>query len=393
MTYPVPCVLLAEATVRDAIVRAARRSCQEPPAGKTGKAGDLADRRDRLRASGSGYRATFENAMIAHALGDDPYQKDGLMAHIAFDSNATGERASARPTLVVVGSINRDVLIWCERLPSVGETVTGSGFADARGGKGANQAAAAAVAAGGTLDVVLIGAVGDDAEGQVELADLEQRGVDVAHVDRVPGVTTGTAFVSVDRRGANQIVVVPGANAAVSPEHVRRVVDRLRPRVVLVSLEIPHEAAEAALVAAAGVHATTILNPTPVGGLRREVLTACDVLTPNEVEFRQLANVTVTGVVDELTAPRLVERVGLPHHRTVFAITLGERGVLLVDSGSARRIAAPDVEVVDTTGAGDAFNGVLAAWLARDSDIDTAAAQAVALASRSTEARGARLTG
>ena len=317
------------------------------------------------------------------------------------DTNETG---AARPTVAVVGSINRDVLIACEHLPSVGETVTGSGFADARGGKGANQAAAAAVAAGGTLDVVLIGAVGDDAEGQVELADLEQRGVDITHVERVSGVTTGTAFVSVDRHGANQIVVVPGANAAVSPKHVRRAVGRLRPRVVLVSLEIPHEAAEAALHAASGVHATTILNPTPVAGLRREILAACDVLTPNEVEFRQLAQLAGGGAgsragnragsdaeVDEATAPTLVEGVGLPRRRTVFAITLGERGVLLVDDGRARRIAAPAVDVVDTTGAGDVFNGVLAAYLARGSHIATAAAEAVALASRSTGDRGARL--
>lgn len=297
-----------------------------------------------------------------------------------------------RGSLLVVGSINRDVSITCDRLPRVGETVFGSGFADARGGKGANQAAAAAMAAAGAVQVALAGAVGDDAEGLVELAALEDTGVDVAHVDRIPGVRTGTAFVAVDRNGANQIIVVPGANNAVSADHVQRTIARLQPDVVLVSLEIPQSAVEAAVFAAAETHATTILNPAPASELRQALITACDILTPNEVEFHQLIAGTDDEVlVNEATTPGLLDKAGLAHHAGVFVVTLGDRGALLVDSGQVRTIPAPDVDVVDTTGAGDVFNGVLAARLAVGTPIGPAVTSAVDAASRSTGSPGARL--
>lgn len=296
-------------------------------------------------------------------------------------------------SLLVVGSINRDISIRCDRLPSVGETVFGSGFIDARGGKGANQAAAAAISAAGAVKVALAGAVGDDPEAQVELDALDDAGVDVAHVDRVPGARTGTAFVAVDRDGANQIIVVPGANGAVSPDRVQRTIARLQPDVVLVSLEIPHSAVQAAVFAAVETHATTILNPAPVGGLRRELVTACDILTPNEVEFRQLIDAAEGNVVtDEMTAPALLGQAGLARHPATFVVTLGDRGALLVDAGQVRTIPAPDIDVVDTTGAGDVFNGVLAARLAAGATIDAAVTSAVEMASKSTESLGARLT-
>jgi len=297
-----------------------------------------------------------------------------------------------RNSLLVVGSINRDVSISCDRLPRPGETVFGSGFADNRGGKGANQAAAAAVAAAGAVEVALAGAVGDDPEAQVELAALADAGVDVAHVERVSGTRTGTAFVAVDRDGANQIIVTPGANRAVSPDNVRRAIARLQPGVVLLSLEIPHSTVEAAVSAAAEAQAATILNPAPVEGLQRALATACDILTPNEVEFRQLTNTADDMVIDEVTAPGLLDKAVLARHAGTFVVTLGDRGALLVDGDDTRTIPAPTVHVVDTTGAGDVFNGVLAARLALGTPIAPAVASAVDAASRSTTFPGARLT-
>jgi ribokinase len=294
--------------------------------------------------------------------------------------------------LLVVGSINHDVSITCDRLPGAGETVFGSGFADTRGGKGANQAAAAAIAAAGAVTVAFAGAVGDDAEGLVELAALEDIGVDVEHVDRVPGARTGTAFVAVDRSGANQIIVVPGANDAVSPDRVQRTIARLQPDVVLVSLEIPQSAVEAAVFAATETNATTILNPAPAGGLRRALVTACDIVTPNEVEFRQLIDADQEVVVDELTSPGLLDKAGLARHPGVFVVTLGDRGALLLHDGQVHMIPAPVVDVVDTTGAGDVFSGVLAVRVATGAAIDAAVASAVDAASRSTMSPGARLS-
>jgi ribokinase len=261
-----------------------------------------------------------------------------------------------RNSLLVVGSINRDVSISCDRLPRAGETVFGSGFADARGGKGANQAAAAAITATGAVKVALVGAV------------------------------------AVDREGANQIIVTPGANRSVSPEHVRRAIARLQPGVVLLSLEIPHTAVEAAVSAAAEAQATTILNPAPVEGLQRALATACDILTPNEVEFRLLTNTADDMVIDEVTAPGLLDKAVLSRHAGTFVVTLGDRGALLVDGDQTRTIPAPTVHVVDTSGAGDVFNGVLAARLALGTPIAAAVESAVDAASRSTTSPGARLT-
>jgi ribokinase len=277
----------------------------------------------------------------------------------------------AVPRVVVVGSINADLVVVAERLPGPGETVSGGRFARHGGGKSANQAVAAARLG---AQVALIGAVGDDELGEAAAAELAAEGIDVSGVVRV-AEPTGVALIVVDAAGENQIAIAAGANGALGPQHVRE----LDPTaVLLLGFEVP----DAALVAAAQqARGTVILNPAPPREILAEILAAHPILTPNAHEAARL-----TGETDpEAAARALRERTGAP-----VAITLGADGVLVLDDDGVQRIPAPEVDVVDTTGAGDTFNGALAAELAAARPLREAAAFAVAAAARSTTGEGAR---
>jgi ribokinase len=294
--------------------------------------------------------------------------------------------------VIVVGSVNADLVVRVESLPAPGETVTGGEFARHGGGKGANQAVAAARLG---ARVALVGAVGDDDLGAEALAELEREGVDVDGVLRLEGVATGVAAIVVDARGENQIAVASGANAALPPEAVERAlasVDFVPYRGTKSTLEVGrtvvvlgHEVPEAVVLAGARAAAragwTIVLNPAPARALPDELLALAPLLTPNASEACALA-----GERDPETAARaLAGRAGAP-----VLVTLGARGALLADGGDAQAIPAPAVEPVDTTGAGDAFNGALAAELAAGRALADAARFAVAAASESTRAAGAR---
>jgi ribokinase len=275
------------------------------------------------------------------------------------------------PRVVVVGSINADLVVVAERLPAPGETVSGGRFARHGGGKSANQAVAAARLG---ADVQLIGAVGDDELGEAAVAELAGEGIDVGAVVRV-AEPTGVALIVVDGAGENQIALAAGANGALGPEHVPALDGG---GVLLLGFEVPDAAVVAAARAAAGW--TVILNPAPPREIPAEVLRAHPIVTPNAHEAARL-----TGEGDpEAAARALRERTGAP-----VVITLGGDGVLVLDD-DAERIPAPEVDVVDTTGAGDTFNGALAAELAAGRPLRDAAAFAVAAAARSTTAEGAR---
>ena len=286
------------------------------------------------------------------------------------------------PRVVVVGSLNADLVVAVERLPRPGETVGGGRFARHGGGKGANQAVAAARLG---AHVALVGAVGADDFGAEALRELEAEGIDVGAVARLDAAPTGVALIAVDARGENQIAVASGANAELTEERVRAALEGLLtgPRgVVLLGHEVPEQAVLAGARGAADAGWRVVLNPAPPRAIPDAVLDAHPLLTPNASEAAEL-----TGRAEPEAAARAL------HARTGAAVlvTLGARGALLVeDDGDAERLGAPAVEAVDTTGAGDAVNGALAAELARGAALPDAARFAIAAAALSTQAAGAR---
>ncbi len=286
--------------------------------------------------------------------------------------------------VIVVGSVNVDLVVSMERLPGPGETVVGGRFARHHGGKGGNQAVAAARLGAAT---VFVGAVGDDAFGAEARAALGAEGVDVGGLLTLPGETTGVALILVDRNGENSIAVAGGANAALTSVQVRAALKRLSltaDDVVLVGHETRTGATHEALRLARLAGATTILNPAPAGGLEAPTLALADVLTPNDGELATLLGVHDGPVA---AAKRLLGRD--PGRRAVL-VSLGSRGAVLVAGGRSRAIAAKRVEVVDAVGAGDTLNGALAADLAAGRPLAEAARRAVVAASLAVTRAGAR---
>lgn len=286
---------------------------------------------------------------------------------------------------MVVGAINVDLVVRAEHLPSPGVTVAGSGLQTFGGGKGANAAVAASRVG---ADVRLVAAVGADANGDAALAELAADGVDVAHVARLADEPTGVALIVVDAAGENQIALGPGANGAVSAALVEAALADLLPDAacVLVSTEIPADAVVAAVRAASAVGVRCVLNPAPVLPCVLEVLADGPLLTPNESELHELATLLGHEGADEGALIALVARTGAP-----VVATFGGAGCLLATpDGEHVRVAAPPAEVVDTTGAGDTFNGVLVAGLAGGLDLEAAVRRATVAASLSVRAAGAR---
>ncbi len=287
-----------------------------------------------------------------------------------------------RPAVTVVGSINQDMVARVPRLPGPGQTVLGHDLVMAPGGKGLNQAVAAARAGANTA---FVGMVGDDSAGQHLLAVLDEEGVDTRGVATVEALT-GRALISVADDGENHIVVVPGANAAVSVAHVdRHHAPVERARVVLAQLEIPLVAVEAALSRARAAGVTTILNATPPLPLDASVLGLVDVLVVNEHEAAALAGGSVSSPTEASDAGRALRESGCG----VVVVTLGSDGAVLVsEEGVVHRPAIP-VEVIDTTAAGDAFAGTFAARLAAGADLADALRWAVAAGALAVTALGA----
>jgi ribokinase len=283
--------------------------------------------------------------------------------------------------VTVVGSLNEDVLVRVARLPGRGETVIGTEVSLAPGGKGANQAAAAARLGPG---VAMVGRVGDDPAGERQRAALAGEGVDVAAVAPTPDVPTGTATIPVeDGTGENLIVVVPGANGCVVPADVDVPAVRAAD-VVLLQLEVPLEAVEAAAASAAG---TVVLTPAPPRPLPGALLAAVDVLVPNEHELAQLA-----GAPAGERAPAEIAELARQVTRGTVVVTLGARGALLVPTAGGPALLQPPhpVRPVDTTGAGDCFSGALGQALAAGRPLEEAVRWAATAAALSTTGPGAR---
>lgn len=286
--------------------------------------------------------------------------------------------------IVVVGSLNMDMVVSLDHRPERGETILGSDFFMNVGGKGANQAVAARKL-GAT--VAMVGKLGEDMFADQLLASLEQSGVDCAAIDKVSGEATGVAFVTLDQEGGNSIVVAPGANLRLTPEDVRKQEDLIRQaKLVLVQLEIPLETAREAIAIANRHRVPVMLDPAPAQPLPEEMLAMVDYILPNEKEIARLTGIQVT---DPLTAK--LAAVELIHKgvSTVFA-KLGEKGVVVVGANRTFFVEPYNVKAVDSTGAGDAFAGGVAAALVSGEDVWAAAKFASAIGAITATRKGAQ---
>lgn len=287
-------------------------------------------------------------------------------------------------TIVVVGGVNQDLTVHATTRPGAGETVVGRGPVTSAGGKGANQAVAAASVG---ASVRLCATVGDDAAGRQQLDQLEAAGVDVSWVRVVERTSTGTAFIVLTPDGENSIVVGAGANASLHPDDVAHVVDD-SVEVVLAQTEPGMAPVTRAAEEAARVSARFVVNAAPVAGLSSEVLHLADPLVVNEHEAADLLREHAPEVnmpVDDL-ARLLRERLGC---RSVV-VSLGAHGARVADAESERTVASPSVAALDTTGAGDVLVGVIAARLAQGWSLVAATEDACATAARAVTSRGAR---
>ncbi|MDQ3879960.1 MAG: ribokinase [Chloroflexota bacterium] len=279
--------------------------------------------------------------------------------------------------VVVVGSINVDLVVSVERLPLPGETVLGGSFARYFGGKGANQAVAAARAG---ADVTMVGAVGEDDYGTQAVDALRDEGIDVSGVRRVSG-PTGVALVVVGPRGENQIAVAPGANRSVTPAQADLTGVGAPGAALLTTFEVPMATCVAAVRSARHLGMVAIVDPSPAHALSSRLLDLGPILTPNEHEVTvAIGNDDPVAALDELS----------DRHRGPIVVTQGAAGALLVDGERRQRFASAAAAVVDTTGAGDTFNGVLATFLAEGAALEDAIRAATTAAGISVGRPGAR---
>ena len=285
--------------------------------------------------------------------------------------------------ILVVGSSNTDMTIKSRRLPGPGETVTGGTFSEAGGGKGANQAIAAARAGAA---VTFVGCVGDDPPGRraAERLRTEDINVDFLRID--PDVPSGVALIMVDANGENMISVAPGANQRLSERHVRQAEKAFeKADGVLLQLEIPFDAVKAAVELAATADVPVFLDPAPVPDepLSRTLLEGISMITPNATELPRLAGLESDDT--EAMARQLCST-----GPGTVVVTLGAEGVLVCTPESCTHLPAAPADPVDTVGAGDAFSGALAVALAEGQNLEEAARFALCAAAISTETRGAQ---
>ena len=263
--------------------------------------------------------------------------------------------------IIVVGSTMIDMMAYVDRVPAAGETVVGRRFVQGFGGKGANQAVMASRLGAA---VVIVNCLGDDVFGDMTLDNLTNEGIDVSAITRAAGVSSGVAPIWVEPDGTNRIIVVPGANERLRPAQATAAVAAAAALDVVVGqLEVPQQVTAAAFAAARDRRAVTVLNPAPAAALSPGLVDVTDWLVPNEVEFAALADGagSAGAGLGDASIAALAKRTG-----TGLAVTLGADGAAICPAGTAQvtRVAAPPVQAVDTTGAGDAFVGGFAFGLA-----------------------------
>lgn len=288
------------------------------------------------------------------------------------------------PTVACIGSLNVDLVVRVTRMPGTGETVTGHALERHLGGKGLNQALAAARAGG---DVALVGAVGTDDGGTWMRTELGAEGVDLTAVSTVDG-PSGTALIEVDASGANRIVVIPGANGWLTADYTSEQVRRLASaRIALAPLEVPPAAVLGALRAAHDAGMRTILNtaPVPPDGLPEGLLAVTDIVVANEHEASLITGLDVDGIASAYAAARALRDLGADS----AIVTLGAEGAVWSTPEAEGHTPAYPVTPIDTVAAGDAFCGVLAASLADDLPWEVALRRASAAGALATTIAGA----
>jgi len=331
--------------------------------------------------------STAENAEDAEQdWGVPPFSALSLALAARQRANAAANRStdpklkiqedtmSRRPRVTVVGSFNQDLVAVTPRMPVKGETILGGPFHTGPGGKGANQAVAAARLG---AEVTMVVKLGKDSFGDLAEQNLVNEGIQTDYVIRTDETHTGAALIFVDAAGENMIVVCGGANDLMTPQDV----DRARQAIVeadilVVQLEIPMETVEHTVRMAQEADVRVLLNPAPGRELSPELLSMVDVLTPNETEAQIITGLSVGSLDEAETAARALLANGVG----IAVITLGAEGALLVTPEKVQHLPGRKVDVVDTTGAGDAFNGALAVALAEGKGLPEAVAFANAAA-------------
>ena len=286
--------------------------------------------------------------------------------------------------IVVIGSSNTDMIVKSARIPRPGETVLGGAFSTASGGKGANQAVAAARAGG---DVVFVARVGEDMFGERAVEGFRTDGLDVSRITVDLETPSGVALIMVDDAGENVIAVAPGANGRLSPADIDAASEAISgAALVLMQLEIPIETVRAAAETARAAGVPVILNPAPAQVLDTELLALVDIITPNETEAELLTGIAITHDDSIREAAEALHHDGIG---TVL-ITLGARGAYISSPGFTGIVPGFPVKAVDTTAAGDVFNGVLAVMLSEGKSLKDAAHFACAAGALSVTKLGAQ---
>jgi len=279
--------------------------------------------------------------------------------------------ATSVAAVAVIGSLNMDLRVQTPRLPAPGETLLGTGFSTDSGGKGANQAVAAARMGAA---VAMLGRVGRDAHGAALTQALRADRIDTSAVGEDTGAPTGTAIIVLMPDGENSIIVIPGANGAIRPEHIEAARHRIASSALLIcQLEIPVDAVSAAIRIAAENGTPVLLNPAPACPLERDLLSSVDFLVPNEIEAAQMSGIEVTDVDSAVAAAEKFHDMGTRN----VVITMGSRGAMISHAGRVRHWNAHNVKVVDTTAAGDSFIGAFAASLMEGRSLEEAVEVAI----------------
>ena len=289
----------------------------------------------------------------------------------------------ARP-IYVIGSSNTDMVVKTEKLPMPGETVIGGTFFMNPGGKGANQAVAAARLGG---RVTFVARVGADLFGSQALQQFQKENIDTRFVTQDPEYPSGVALIGVDRQGENTIIVAPGSNRQLNVKDVANAFESIAEKsIILIQLEIPQETVEFAILSGKKKNCDVILNPAPVQPVDDNALRNLSIITPNETEAEMLTGIRITDLKTAEQAARQLHQAGVPN----VIITLGSKGAFVSTGSNGKLVAAPKVTAVDTTAGGDCFNGALAVALAEGMKIEEAVGFACQAASLSVTRMGAQ---